>query len=342
MSSNLVFLKSELDKLDPVIYEPIIQYTWSRDIDLRSDVTLNDEFTSFRRSDYGFNGSTTINDIPFISQNTNQLSGVSISQEKITSPMYLAGSEVAYGLLEVDKANYLGINLETQKIEALQTQYQMSCDKMVYVGSESRDTAEHKCRGMLNADHVSGITKQDSAVDFLTESDPDKIVDAFNNFVAVMWDNAGTVIAPNTFLLPPAIFARLSTLKYSSNAERTVLDYLKEQCLSRHINGTAPNFYPVKYAATLGSDNKGRIMGYTRDSRYIRYPLAPIRRLETEVHSMTVSTPYIWGLGEVEFVYPETIGYLDKVSPSNTLMLKTGLSTAAETTTVRKSSKATE
>jgi hypothetical protein len=58
ISATGAFLVGELERLDSRIYEPIADFTYGRDIDLRNDVTIADEVSSFIQSEYmgGFGG----------------------------------------------------------------------------------------------------------------------------------------------------------------------------------------------------------------------------------------------------------------------------------------------
>jgi hypothetical protein len=46
------FLIGELERLDQKLHDPLVAVTWSRDIDLRSDVTIADEVSSFTNSSF--------------------------------------------------------------------------------------------------------------------------------------------------------------------------------------------------------------------------------------------------------------------------------------------------
>ena len=61
ISATGAFLVGELERLDSRIYEPIADFTYGRDIDLRNDVTIADEVSSFIQSEYmgGFGGTGT-------------------------------------------------------------------------------------------------------------------------------------------------------------------------------------------------------------------------------------------------------------------------------------------
>jgi hypothetical protein len=48
VDSTGAFLIGELERLDQTLHMPLAAVTWSRDIDLREDVTLADEFSRSR------------------------------------------------------------------------------------------------------------------------------------------------------------------------------------------------------------------------------------------------------------------------------------------------------
>lgn len=50
VDSSGAFLVGELERLDQTMHEPLASVTWSRDIDLRSDVSIADETSSFTNS----------------------------------------------------------------------------------------------------------------------------------------------------------------------------------------------------------------------------------------------------------------------------------------------------
>lgn len=52
ISATGAFLVGELERLDARVYEPIADFTYGRDIDLRDDVTIADEVSSFIQSEY--------------------------------------------------------------------------------------------------------------------------------------------------------------------------------------------------------------------------------------------------------------------------------------------------
>lgn len=330
-ATNLSFFEHQLENRDTVIHTPLTRYTWSRDIQVRS-LNLIDEYTSFLRSDFGSNGSIKQGAIPWISQDTSAFPTVSLTMEKVMAPVRLAGREISYTFTELEKAQRLNIALESMKLDALHETYQLGIDQVVYVGDSSVDTATHKCRGLLNSDVVD---KEDSPNKF-ADLTPDQIVEAINGLILKVWKNTGYSLMPDVILMPPLIYAQLYNTKYSDNADITLMTYIKKNCLG----GTSVDFRPVHWCATAGEDGGGRIVAYINDINRVRFNMAPIKGYPSyQDGAIRYVKPYIWALGEVEFVYPECAFYLDKVcdAPSlmSTMTTMSAAKTMAKTTTSR-------
>lgn len=321
-ATNLTFFEHQLENRDTMMHTPITRYTWSRDIQVRT-LSLTDEYSSFLRSDFGANGSIKQGSIPWISQDTSAFPTVTITAEKVLTPVRLAGREITYTSIELQKAQRLGLQLESMQLEALHETYQLGIDQVVYVGDQSVDTTSHKCRGLLNSDVVA---KEDSPNKFSALT-PDEIVDAINSLILKVWSQTGYTLMPDVVLIPPVIYAQLYNTKYSDDADITLMTYVKKNCLG----GNSVDFRPVHWCATAGADGGGRIMAYINDINRVRFNMAPIQGLTAyTANSMRYVKPYIWALGEVEFVYPECAFYLDKVSDAPSAMTSMSTMSAAK------------
>ena len=53
------------------------------------------------------------------------------------------------------------------------------------------------------------------------------------------------------------------------------------------------------------------MVAYTKGEQYVRYPLVPMQRTQLEFRGLYQLCTYYAVLGEVEFVYPETVAYAD-------------------------------
>lgn len=311
-ATNLAYMVHQLENIDPIMHKPITGVTWGRDIKLRTGIVMSDEFTSFHRINYGSSSTLKQGGIPWVTQDTNAIPAVSISGEKITTPMRLAAQIITYTKMELEKAQKLGIQLETEKLNALHMAYQLGIDKMVYVGDTDLDTTEHKCRGLVNRTDVTSL----SASNF-DEMDMDTLLETINNAIEKVWESTAYKIVPNHIILPPAILAKLATTKYGTNADRTAFRYLVENNLSKAAGGVDPQFVSSRWATKLANGQSDRIVAYVNDLDYIRYSMVPIRREESyHDQAFRYNTPYLWALGEVEIVYPETIVYVDGAEPT--------------------------
>ena len=91
------------------------------------------------------------------------------------------------------------------------------------------------------------------------------------------------------------------------------MTYVSEQCLSNANNGRPLVISPVKWLNGRGVNSSNRMVAYTKNEMYVRFPLVPLQRTPLEYRGIHQLTTYFGRLGEVEFVYPETIGYADGV-----------------------------
>lgn len=310
-ATNLSFFTSQLDNMDPEIHKPITNVTWGQAINIRPGLQMTDESTSFIRTSWGGQGTLDLGGIPWITQSTSDFPTVSLTGERVTTPMRLAGRMITYTQFELEKAQREGRNLDAEKVEALHELYQLGIDKMVYVGDSSLDTTEHKCRGLLNSDLVT-TTDSDNTFDQL---DADQIVEEINGLIELVWSQTAYSLMPNTIILPPSVYAMLATTKYSSNAEKTILTFLRDNCLATVQTGTAPKFMPCVWASKASAAGKGRIVAYVNELRQVRFNMVPIRREQSYIDkAIYYNCPYTWALGEVEWVRPQTAAYLDGVT----------------------------
>lgn len=307
ISSTGAFLVGELERLDPKIYEPIADFTYGRDIDLREDVTIADEVSSFLLSDYkgGFGG-TSVGKKSFIKGADSTPARVSVGMKKVATPLTLWGMEVSYTIFELKKAMQAGRPIDAQKHSAMRLKHQLDIDTQVYIG----DT-EVGVKGLLNSDQVTS----ENVGTWTDSTDVKTVIGYFNNILEKAWKATEYNRIPRNLLVPPAIFGKLVSTQLP-NTEMNLLRYVETNNLST-ANGGTLTIRPVRWLADNTLFSAPRIVAYTKDVDVVRFPLVPIASLPVQYRNYEQAVPYYAALGGVEFVRPEMVYYADLAAASS-------------------------
>lgn len=321
VDSTGAFLVGELERLDPTLHEPLAAVTWSRDIDLRDDVTIADEASSFTLTTYGSQGGLgTGNGIgngkAWIGKTTGQITGVGLDQGKIPLPLNPWGMELKFSILELESAAKLGRPIDDQKLSGLKLKHQMDVDEQVYVG----DTAM-SVTGLVNNTLVTQVGNLPAGASTSTRwslKTPDEILADVNTALTTVWGNAAWAEMSNRILIPPAQFGYISTQKVSTAGNVSILKYILENNVLNMSGQGKLEILPVKWCigagagGTLGTTGTvDRMVVYRKDKQRVRYPMTPLQRTPVQYEGIYHKSTYYCRLGAVEVVYPETIGYFD-------------------------------
>ncbi len=314
--SQLAFFINQLDNMDPTLHQPLMNVSWGRDIKLRGNVTLANESTSFLRNKFGAAGTLSSKIAgkgpakPWISANSTAIPGVSVDSERIVTPLRPLARQIDFTSIELKRSMLTGQSIDTSKTEALQQQYQLETDAMVYIG----DT-DVGALGLLNSTQVTSYTVAAGASGstLWLNKTADEILADFNKLLVDTWNSGALAICPKKVGLPPAQFGYISTIKVSSAGNMSLLNYIAENCIAKQINGVPLEIVPMKYLVGIGSGNSDRMIAYTNEKNLLRFPMVPIQRETPYYQGITFLAPYVYGFGEVEFVYPETVRYADGI-----------------------------
>lgn len=307
---TLAFFVNQLDNLDRRLYQPLVSVTWGRDIKLREDVTFAFESTSFIRSSFAGNGTLNSAGMPFLSGESTAIPGVSVDGEIVTTPLRLLGREISYSSVELERSQLLGRPIDSMKLDALNTMYQMATDEMVYKGC-----AEVGAEGLCNSSQVTAtqVVNGGGGTKAWSTKTADEILDDVNTLIEGAWSASANAVCPDKLLLPPTQFSYILSQKVSTAGNISILKFLQENSLSNTINGKPLEIVPVKWLSGLGTGGDDRMVAYSNDINRVRFPMVPIRREMAYYKGINFIAPYIWAFGEVEFVYPETVRYADSI-----------------------------
>lgn len=330
VDSTGAFLVGELERLDQKLNEPLVDISWQRDVELREDVSIADETSSYTISSFGSPGGLgTGNGIgngkAWIGKATNQVTGVSVDIAKVANPLTPWGIEVKYTVLELESSAKLGRPVDQQKYNAMKVKHQMDVDEMVYIGDTTMGryglvNSDQRAAGLDQVTNVTNVPDGLSGSPLWAQKTPAEILADVNNLIASVWDASAYAVMPNRILLPPDRFGYLSTTLVSQAGNTSILKYVMENNISVTSGNGPVAILPSKWTigaapgGTIGTSGAfDRMVAYRKDKERIRFPMTMLQRTPLQYDSIYQKTTYYCKIGVLEIVYPETIAYRDGI-----------------------------
>ncbi|WP_029570136.1 DUF2184 domain-containing protein [Pantoea ananatis] len=298
------FLIGQLERFDPVLNMPLLAYTWSRDVDLREDVSIADEMSSFSNSSFAAPSSVGTDGESWISNSTNVIAGVDLDIQKTTLPLTPWSRQLSWTVFELASALQMGRPIDSQKLEAMNQTYQLNVDRQVYVGSTILGV-----KGLFNQANVKTIP----AAKTWASSTAMEIAKSINDGLTTAWKQTGRAVVPDSLRLPPDQYALLSSIIVSDAGNRSLLDYLSENTIAYKQNGKPLDIQPVKWLEAGAMQNVNRMVFYTKDRQYVQFPLVPLQRTPMEYRDLRQLVTYYSKVGAVELRYSDTMLYVDGI-----------------------------
>lgn len=298
------FLIGQLERFDPVLNMPLLAYTWSRDVDLREDVSIADEISSFSNSSFAAPSSVGTDGESWISNSTNVIAGVDLDITKTSLPLTPWSRQLSWTVFELASALQMGRPIDSQKLDAMNQTYQLNVDRQVYVGSTILGV-----KGLFNQTGVKTI----NAAKTWATSTAMEIVKSINDGLTTAWKQTGRAVVPDSLRLPPDQYALLSTIIVSDAGNRSLLDYLSENTIAYKQNGKPLDIQPVKWLEAGAMQNVNRMVFYTKDRKYVQFPLVPLQRTPMEYRDLRQLVTYYSKVGAIELRYSDTMLYVDGI-----------------------------
>lgn len=320
------FLIGELERLDPMMHEPLVDIKWSRDIDLREDVSIADETSSFTNSQFASAGGINPNGKNWIGKDSNAIAAMALDIGKTAQPLLPWGTELSYTILELESAQKLGRPVDSQKLEGIRLKHQMDTDEMVYTGDTNLLlTGGVAPTGLFNAASVTNVTNvaenAASTSRLWTAKTPAEILLDVNEILTSVWAASGWAMVPTRLMLPPATYGYISTETVSTAGSVSILTYLENNSVTLRDAGRKLEVLPSKWLIGAGAggtpgvtNGHDRMVAYTKAKDRVRFPLVPLQRTPLQYSGIFQKTTYFGRLGVLEVVYPETLGYRDGLS----------------------------
>ncbi len=318
VDSTGAFLVGQLERLDQTLNEPLVEYTWTRDVFIRTDVSAADETASFTNSAFGMSGGINPNGLNWISNEGNAIAGPSVDIGKTPQPLRLWGAEVKYTVPELVKSQKLGTPIDAQKVEAMNMKRNMDIDQIVYFGDSQLGFT-----GLVNSSSsvgsASNVQNGAAGTPQWKTKTPDEILIDVNEILTAAWQASGWKVKPNKLLLPPAVLGMLSTRLISTAGSKSILAYLIENNICRQL-GTPLEILELKWLIGAGVGGTPGVLGtvdrmvaYNDDKKYVQFPMTELQRTPLEYRSLFQITTYWSRIGQIEWRYGVTAAYRDGV-----------------------------
>lgn len=310
------FFVNELERLDPTLHMPLAAVTWSRDIDLREDVAIEDDAASFTNSTFAAPGGVHPTGKNWAGKDSTAIAGIAVDIAKTPQPLTLWAMELKYSIPELLASVRLGRPIDQQKFEGLNLKHQMDIDEQVYTGDTFLGAT-----GLFNR---SGITATTAAVGGLgtttwATKTPTEILADVNALLTNTWAASGYAVIPDRLLVPPAQYGQLLSQTVSNAGNVSILKFLEENNLAAQRGGKL-EIYPAKWAIGMGVGGTPQVLGtvdrilaYSKDPLRVRFPMTPIQKTPVQYQGIYYATYYYCKLGVDEFIYPSTFAYLDGI-----------------------------
>ena len=317
IDSTGAFLIGELERLDQTIHEPLVNYTWARDIDLRADVTMGDEFSSYTNSTFAAPGGIIPAGKAWIGKDTNAIPEAGVDMGKVANRLHLWAMALSYTIPELESSVQVGRPIDMQKYDVIKLKHQMDIDEQVYIGDSTLGVT-----GLVNSTLVTptnagtaGSTSPtgNSSSTLWRDKTPAALLADLNAALYAAYNASGFAVMPTELRLPPLQYSYLASTIVSNAGNMSVLGYLRDNTITNAVAGRALNIQPLKWLVGAGAGGTDRMLVYTKDYNRVRFPLVPLQRTPLENRSIFQITTYFGRLGQVEIVYPETIGYVDGI-----------------------------
>lgn len=303
IDSTGAFVVGELERMDQTLNMPLVSTKWTRDMPLRSDISIADEVSSFTNTDFSSVGGPNPMGKNWMGKKGTATPGPELNIEPTRNNLTPWATEVSWTVLELASAQKLGRPIDTQKYEAMKLKWNMDTDEQVYIGDSGLGVA-----GLLN---LPDITPLAAAAAWTATTDPDVILQDINLLLTDVWMRSGYAVCPAKIGLAPELFGLLTIKKVSSAGNISVLEYVKINSIAFQENGEPLEIVSIKWASKRGAGGSHRIVAYTQDEKYIRFPMVPLLNTPLEYRSMQQLTVYYGKLGQVEVPYSNTLSYLD-------------------------------
>ena len=304
------FLQSELERLDPVLHEPLAGYTYLRDVPLREDVTIADESSSFANLGFAAAGGINPTGVSWVGKTSTAITGIQADIGKVVTPLNLWAMELAYSIPELESSIKVNRPIDRIKLDGLNLKANQDADQIAYVGDATVGSY-----GLLNSPDVSATNASGSFSSMIAANGSGAqtgVLNVFNQGLMAAYTASGYTAVPNKVGLPPIQFGQLQQV-VSSAGGVSILEFLKKNTVASSLNGADLEIVPMKWAVGRGVGGTDRMVFYTQDQSRVRLPITPMLNTPIQYRGIHYLSYYYRRIGAVEITNSQLVYYVDGV-----------------------------
>lgn len=313
VSSGLAFLESELEKIDPLLREPLTATTYPRDIEIESGGGWIEATSAFNVS-YGVTGGQA-DGVGGVQNNIRRI------QADLSKDLYkVLPYEVAMSIKIQDQLRgaVTGRSIEQIYDDGIRLDYDKYMDINTYLGQKAYGT-----EGLLNSSLITAASVANDGTGDSTlwkKKTPEKILRDIDDAILSAWAASGydNAAIPNHILVDPENFAYLNRTVFSANgatAPVSLLNYLLDNNIAK-AKGVDLFIGECKFCASTGVGSTNRMVAYVNQRRFVGMDVpVPLGRVMTQPNIQTASydSLYMANVGQVKIHYVEPFVYRDGI-----------------------------
>lgn len=312
VSSGLAFLQSELEKLDPLLREPLTNTTYPRDIEIESGGGWV-EATSAFNVDYAVTGGQA-DGVGGIQNNIRRI------QADFSKDLYkVMPYEVAMSVKIQDQLRgaVTGRSIEQVYDDGIRLDYDKYMDINTYLGQQSYGTT-----GLVNDPNVvaTSVAQGASTKTEWKNKTPEEILRDVNEAITDAWaaaqyDNSAI---PNHILIDPANYAYINMTPLTVAGVQggiSIMKYLMENNIAT-LKGVDLFIGECRFCEKVGTGQKNRMICYVNNKRFVGMDVpVPLARVMTQpnINNGSYDSLYMANVGQVKVHYYEPFIYRDGI-----------------------------
>ena len=313
VSSGLAFLESELEKLDPMLREPLTSTTYPRDIEIESGGGWIEATSAFNVS-YGVTGGEA-DGVGGVQNNIRRI------QADISKDLYkVLPYEVSMSIKIQDQLRgaVTGRSIEQIYDDGIRLDYDKYMDLNTYQGQSAYGT-----EGLLNSSLITAASVAADGTGSSTawkDKTPEQILRDIDDAILAAWTASGydNSAIPNHILIDPENFAYLNRTVFAANgatAPISLLNYLLDNNIAK-AKGVDLFIGECKFCVGAGVGSTNRMVAYVNQRRFVGMDVpVPLGRVMTQPNIQTSSydSLYMANVGQVKIHYVEPFIYRDGI-----------------------------